>query len=103
MVRKDLFSSHTKTLSLQALSVCHDAVCEYVHLASTPLTIFFLLPFNRCKHIVFLLEDANITHDKAPVHSSQTKPFLSKAVLYSESIQRIVINVKNPDVLSVLS
>lgn len=38
----------------------------------------------------FLLEDANIAHDKAPVDSSQTKHFPSKAVhLYAEPIQRI--------------
>lgn len=30
MVRKDLFSSHTKTPSLQTLSLCHDVACEYV-------------------------------------------------------------------------
>lgn len=56
-----------------------------VRLALPPLTIFLIPTFNRYRHILFLLEDANITRDKAPGDSSETKHFLSKAVLQSLS------------------
>lgn len=58
-------------------------VCVHVSGLGTFHNFFFILTFNRYRHILFLLEDANITRDKAPVDSSQTKHFLSKAALYS--------------------
>lgn len=83
MVRKDLFSSHKNSLTPDTISVprCCLWIRACVCLASAPFTFLFILAFNRLWHILFLLEDANITHDNAPVDSSQTKHFLPKAVL----------------------
>lgn len=90
--------THKTTLSLKTLSLCRDAVCECVRaLVRAPALLVFsppplrLFPFhthaNTCT-LSLLLEDANIAHDKAPVDSSQTKHFLSKAVhLYAEPIR----------------
>lgn len=90
-----LFSSQTKTHSHSRHYLC-DAVCECVHVPSSLFLILCFLSFSLSFHtnththrLSFLLEDANIAHDKAPVDSSQTKHFLFKAVhLYAEPIQR---------------
>lgn len=99
LLERPFLFTHKNTLSLKTLSLCRDAVCECVRacvrapalltFSHPPLFSFHTHP-TRTHTLPFLLEDANIAHDKAPVDSSQTKHFLSKAVhLYAEPIQRI--------------
>lgn len=99
LLERPFLFTHKNTLSLKTLSLCRDAVCECVRacvrapalltFSHPPLFSFHTHP-TRTRTLPFLLEDANIAHDKAPVDSSQTKHFLSKAVhLYAELIQRI--------------
>lgn len=101
LLERPILFTHKNTLSLKTLSLCCDAVCECVRarvrapallaFSHPPLSLSFHMHANTYAHTLSsLLEDANIAHDKAPVDSSQTKHFLTKAVhLYAEPIQRI--------------
>lgn len=102
LLERPILFTHKNTLSLKTLSLCCDAAlwmraCTCVCVCATALLTFSHPPLclfhthaNTYTHsFFFLLEDANIAHDKAPVDSSQTKHFPSKAVhLYAEPIQR---------------
>lgn len=101
LLERPILFTHKNMLSLKTLSLCRDAVCECVRacvcapalltFSHPPLSVSFHTHILTDTHTLsFLLEDANIAHDKAPVDSSCTKHFLSKAVhLYAEPIQRI--------------
>lgn len=97
-LERPILFTHKTTLSLKTLSLCRDAVCECVRArVRAPALLVFsppplrLFPFHthaNTRTLSLLLEDANIAHGKAPVDSSQTKHFLSKAVhLYAEPIR----------------
>lgn len=95
------YSLHTQRHALTQDTICVPWRCLWMracpcppHFPSSTSLCLSLSAFThmltRTHTLPFLLEDANITHDKAPVDSSQTKHFLSKAVhLYAEPIQRI--------------
>lgn len=99
LLERPILFTHKTMLLLKTLSLCRDTVCEYVRACvcapalltfSHPPLFLFTRASNRMRTLPFLLEDANIADDKAPVDSSQTKHFLSKAVhLYAQPIQRI--------------
>lgn len=90
----------TYSLHRQRHTLTQDTICVtlFVNACMCPPHFFSsfalsrsLSPFTltHTHRLSFLLEDANIAHDKAPVDSSQTKHFLFKAVhLYAEPIQR---------------